>query len=155
MVGWIGRAISQISGSVGVSQSPSSEDVAKTLDHQASSVFDRVREMGLCVPNAYTYNCLLEAISKSNSSSVELVEARLKEMRDCGFHFDKFTLTPVLQVYCNTGKSERALSVFNEILFKLPPLIHDSLFFIDELNASIANEIFSITIVRELIDKFS
>jgi len=86
------------------------------LVDEASSVFDRVREMGLCVPNAYTYNCLLEAISKSNSSSVELVEARLKEMRDCGFHFDKFTLTPVLQVYCNTGKSERALSVFNEIL---------------------------------------
>ncbi|CAE6091284.1 unnamed protein product [Arabidopsis arenosa] len=86
------------------------------LVEEASSVFDRVREMGLCVPNAYTYNCLLEAISKSNSSSVELVEARLKEMRDCGFHFDKFTLTPVLQVYCNNGKSERALSVFNEIL---------------------------------------
>lgn len=83
------------------------------LVEEASFIFDRVREMGLCVPNAYTYNCLLEAISKSNSSSVE---ARLKEMRDCGFDFDKFTLTPVLQVYCNTGKSERALSVFNEIL---------------------------------------
>ncbi|XP_010423109.1 PREDICTED: putative pentatricopeptide repeat-containing protein At5g08310, mitochondrial [Camelina sativa] len=86
------------------------------LVEEASSVFDGVREMGLCVPNAYSYNCLLEAISKSNSSSVELVEARLNEMRDYGFHFDKFTLTPVLQVYCNTGKSESALSVFNEIL---------------------------------------
>ncbi|KAL1209780.1 putative pentatricopeptide repeat-containing protein [Cardamine amara subsp. amara] len=86
------------------------------LVEEASSVFDRIREMGLCVPNAYTYNCLLEAISKSNSSSVELVETKLKEMRDCGFHFDKFTLTPVLQVYCNTRNSERALSVFNEIL---------------------------------------
>lgn len=86
------------------------------LVEEASFVFDRVREMGLCVPNAYTYNCLLEAISKSNLSSVELVQAKLEEMRNCGFHFDKFTLTPVLQVYCNTGKSDRALSVFNEIL---------------------------------------
>ncbi|KAJ0233861.1 putative pentatricopeptide repeat-containing protein [Hirschfeldia incana] len=66
------------------------------LVEEASFVFDRVREMGLCVPNAYTYNCLLEAVSKS--SSVDLVERRLEEMRRCGFSFDKFTLTPVLQV---------------------------------------------------------
>ncbi|CAN6838712.1 unnamed protein product [Brassica oleracea] len=33
--------------------------------------------MGLCVPNEYTYNCLLEAISRSNSSLVDLVETRL------------------------------------------------------------------------------
>ncbi|XP_010522028.1 PREDICTED: putative pentatricopeptide repeat-containing protein At5g08310, mitochondrial [Tarenaya hassleriana] len=85
------------------------------LVEEASFVFDRVREMGICVPNVYTYNCLLEAFSKSSSSSIELVEMRLKEIRDCGFHFDKFTLTPVLQVYCNTGKFDRALSVFNEI----------------------------------------
>ncbi|CAN8256878.1 unnamed protein product [Cochlearia groenlandica] len=86
------------------------------LVEDASLVFDRSREMGLCVPNGYTYNCLLEAISKSRGSSVELVEERLNEMRDCGFDFDKFTLTPVLQVYCNTGNSDRALSVFDEIL---------------------------------------
>ncbi|VVB13696.1 unnamed protein product [Arabis nemorensis] len=86
------------------------------LVEEASFLFDRVREMGLCVPNAYTYNCLLEAISKSNSSSVDLVEAKLEEMRNCGFQFDKFTLTPVFQVYCSTGKADRAVSVFNEIL---------------------------------------
>ncbi|ESQ40774.1 hypothetical protein EUTSA_v10015588mg [Eutrema salsugineum] len=85
------------------------------LVEEASFVFDQIREMGLCVPNAYTYNCLLEAFSKSNSSSVDLVETKLEEMRNCGFHFDKYTLTPVLQVYCNTGNSEKALSVFNEI----------------------------------------
>ncbi|KAL0874726.1 hypothetical protein Bca101_024431 [Brassica carinata] len=84
------------------------------LVEEASFVFDRAREMGLCVPNAYTYNCLLEAVSKS--SSVDLVERRLEEMRRCGFLFDKFTLTPVLQVYCKAGEPERALSVFDEML---------------------------------------
>ncbi|CAH8364192.1 unnamed protein product [Eruca vesicaria subsp. sativa] len=84
------------------------------LVEEASFVFDRVREMGLCVPNVYTYNCLLEAVSKS--SSVDLVERKLEEMRRCGFRFDKFTLTPVLQVYCRSGEAERALSVFNEML---------------------------------------
>ncbi|KAF8099039.1 hypothetical protein N665_0254s0040 [Sinapis alba] len=84
------------------------------LVEEASFVFDRVREMGLCVPNVYTYNCLLEAVSKSSSSS--MVVMRLEEMRRCGFRFDKFTLTPVLQAYCNAGECERALSVFNEML---------------------------------------
>ncbi|KAF3501708.1 hypothetical protein F2Q69_00045239 [Brassica cretica] len=86
------------------------------LVEEASFVFDRAREMGLCVPNVYTYNCLLEAVSKSSSSSVELVEEKLEEMRRCGFDFDKYTLTPVLKVYCNAGEFERALSVFNEII---------------------------------------
>ncbi|KAJ4883210.1 Putative pentatricopeptide repeat-containing protein [Raphanus sativus] len=85
------------------------------LAEEASFVFDRAREMGLCVPNVYTYNCLLEAISKSRSSSVGLVEEKLEEMRRCGFDFDKYTLTPVLRVYCNAGEFERALSVFDEV----------------------------------------
>ncbi|WZZ22824.1 hypothetical protein YC2023_124211 [Brassica napus] len=86
------------------------------LVEEAIFVFDRAREMGLCVPNVYTYNCLLEAVSKSSLSSVELVEEKLEEMRRCGFDFDKYTLTPVLKVYCNAGEFERALSVFNEII---------------------------------------
>lgn len=81
------------------------------LVEEASFVFDRSTEMGLCVPNEYTYNCLLEAISRSNSSLVDLVETRLEEMRRFGFRFDKFTLTPVLQAYCNAGECERAQSL--------------------------------------------
>ena len=83
------------------------------LVEEANFLFDQVKMMGLCVPNSYTYNCLLEAISKSGS--IDLVEMRLKEMCDSGWAPDKYTLTSVLQAYCNARKFDKALSVFNEI----------------------------------------
>ncbi|XP_050226445.1 putative pentatricopeptide repeat-containing protein At5g08310, mitochondrial [Mercurialis annua] len=86
-----------------------------SLADEANFLFDQVKTMGLCIPNSYSYNCLLEAFSSSSSNCVDLVEMRLKEMRDHGFSFSKYTLTPVLQVYCNAGKFDEALNVFNEI----------------------------------------
>ncbi|KAL5828345.1 hypothetical protein ACOSQ3_017813 [Xanthoceras sorbifolium] len=83
------------------------------LVEEANMLFDQVQMMGLCSPNSYSYNCLLEAISKS--SSTDLVEMRLKEMRDFGWGYDKYTFTPLLQVYCNSRMFDKALSVFNEI----------------------------------------
>ncbi|CAI0416372.1 unnamed protein product [Linum tenue] len=83
------------------------------LVEEANSLFDQVQSEGLCFPNVYAYNCLLEAVSKSNC--VDLVDARLKEMSDRGFVFDKYTLTPVLQVYCNAGRFDKAFDVFNMI----------------------------------------
>ncbi|KAK3013639.1 hypothetical protein RJ639_009255 [Escallonia herrerae] len=83
------------------------------LIDEANVIFDHVRKVGSCVPNSYSYNCLLESISRSGS--VELIETRLKEMRDLGWEVDKYTLTPVLQCYCNAGKFGKALGVYNEI----------------------------------------
>ncbi|KAB1206310.1 hypothetical protein CJ030_MR7G011803 [Morella rubra] len=83
------------------------------LVEEANKFFDKVRTTGLCVPSNYSYNCLLEAISKIKA--VDLIEMRLKEMHNGGWKFDKYTLTPVLQVYCNAGKLEKALSVFNDM----------------------------------------
>ncbi|PHT58347.1 hypothetical protein CQW23_00710 [Capsicum baccatum] len=42
--------------------------------------------MGLCVPNSFTYNCLLDAISKGGD--VGLTELRLKEMCSYGWELD-------------------------------------------------------------------
>ncbi|KAK7343314.1 hypothetical protein VNO77_11966 [Canavalia gladiata] len=81
------------------------------LVQEANHLFDEMRMKGLCVPNDYCYNCLLEAISKSGS--VELMEMRLEEMKGFGWEFDKFTLTPVMQVYCNACRFDHALSVYN------------------------------------------
>ncbi|KAI4313233.1 hypothetical protein L6164_026226 [Bauhinia variegata] len=83
------------------------------LIEEANEFFDEVRLMGLCVPNNYSYNCLLEVLSKS--SSIDLLEMRLKEMRDMGWQFDKYTLTSILHAYCNSGKFEEALNVYNKI----------------------------------------
>ncbi|XP_028104705.1 putative pentatricopeptide repeat-containing protein At5g08310, mitochondrial [Camellia sinensis] len=83
------------------------------LVEEANLVFDQVKKMGLCVPNSYSYNCLLEAISKS--SSVDLIEKRLKEMHGSGWEPDKYTLTPLLQCYCKAGMFEKALDVFKSI----------------------------------------
>ncbi|XVE55084.1 hypothetical protein DITRI_Ditri03aG0132500 [Diplodiscus trichospermus] len=83
------------------------------LVDEANNLFDQVRRVGLCVPNGYSYNCLLEALSKSGL--IDLAEIRLKEMRVLGLEIDKYTLTPVLQVYCNAGHFDKALSVFNEM----------------------------------------
>ncbi|KAL1343186.1 hypothetical protein HN51_029610 [Arachis hypogaea] len=81
------------------------------LVDEANEVFDEMRLKGLCIPNDYCYNCLLEALSKSGS--VDLMEKRLNEMRRFGWEFDKFTLTPVMQAYCNSRRFEEALSVYN------------------------------------------
>ncbi|KAI6669440.1 hypothetical protein NL676_004325 [Syzygium grande] len=80
---------------------------------EANAMFDKVKQAGLCVPNSYSYNCLLEAIAKSEA--IELAEMRLKEMRDLGWDLDKYTLTSVLQIYCNMRKFDVALKVFNEM----------------------------------------
>lgn len=83
------------------------------LAEEANLLFDRVQQKGLCHPNSYSYNCLLEALSKSNL--IELVEMRFEQMRVLGWGYDKYTLTPLLQAYCNSGLFDKALSVFNEI----------------------------------------
>lgn len=70
-----------------------------------------MRKKGLCVPNDYSYNCLLEALSKSGD--VDLMEEKLEEMKGFGWEFDKFTLTPVMQAYCKARKFDRALRVFD------------------------------------------
>ncbi|KAL2939044.1 hypothetical protein RDABS01_022493 [Bienertia sinuspersici] len=84
------------------------------LVEEANLLFDQVREMGLCVPNSYSYNCLLETISKSSLSYQ--AEKRLDEMRNFGWMIDKYTMTPLLQVYCNAKDFDKALVVFNQML---------------------------------------
>ncbi|KAI3734236.1 hypothetical protein L6452_13701 [Arctium lappa] len=79
---------------------------------EANELFDYVKKSG-CVPNDYSYNKLLEAIAKSGS--VELMTARMSEMRDNGWEPNKDTLTTVLQCYFMAGKFERALEVFQQI----------------------------------------
>ncbi|KAG8379404.1 hypothetical protein BUALT_Bualt07G0085000 [Buddleja alternifolia] len=83
------------------------------LVKEANSLFDQVKISGLCVLNCYSYNCLLEAISKSGD--VGLLEYRFNEMRNLGLPIDKHALTPALQCYCNAGEFEKALIVFNEL----------------------------------------
>ncbi|XP_030526528.1 putative pentatricopeptide repeat-containing protein At5g08310, mitochondrial [Rhodamnia argentea] len=80
---------------------------------EANVMFDKVKQLGLCVPNSYSYNCLLEVIAKSDA--IELAEMRLKEMRDLGWDLDKYTLTSVLQIYCNSLKLDVALKIFDEM----------------------------------------
>lgn len=80
---------------------------------EANALFDEVKRLNLCVLNAYSYSCLLEAISKSGN--VDLIEFRLNEMRRLGLQLDKYALTPALQCYCNAGKFEQVLDVFNEM----------------------------------------
>ncbi|KAF8033221.1 hypothetical protein BT93_D1970 [Corymbia citriodora subsp. variegata] len=80
---------------------------------EANVMFDKVKQSGLCVPNSYSYNCLLEAIAKSDA--IELAEMRLKEMQNLGWDLDKYTLTSVLQIYCNMRKFDMALKVFDEM----------------------------------------
>ncbi|GAB4835304.1 hypothetical protein Ancab_000213 [Ancistrocladus abbreviatus] len=80
---------------------------------EANELFDQVRMRHLCVPNNYSYICLLEAISKSNL--IDVAEMRLNEMLNDGWQADKFVLTPMLQVYCNGGELEKAWNVFDQI----------------------------------------
>ncbi|XP_024021620.1 putative pentatricopeptide repeat-containing protein At5g08310, mitochondrial [Morus notabilis] len=86
------------------------------LVKEANILFDQVRTKGLCVPNAYSYACLFEVISKSGG--IDLLEMRLKEMMDSGLELDKYTLTPLLMAYCKVGKFDKALDVFNEMFEK-------------------------------------
>ncbi|KAL9995986.1 putative tetratricopeptide-like helical domain superfamily, pentacotripeptide-repeat region of PRORP [Helianthus debilis subsp. tardiflorus] len=79
---------------------------------EANEVFDHVKKMG-CVVNDYSYNALLEAVSKAGA--VELMAVRMSEMRDNGWKPDKYTLTSVLQCYCRAGMFENALDVFEQI----------------------------------------
>ncbi|RDX79771.1 putative pentatricopeptide repeat-containing protein, mitochondrial, partial [Mucuna pruriens] len=81
------------------------------LAQEAHHLFDEMRVKGLCVPNDYSYNCLLEALSKSGD--VDLMEVRLEEMKGFGWEFDKFTLTPVMQAYCKASRFDQALRVYN------------------------------------------
>ncbi|XP_047311471.1 putative pentatricopeptide repeat-containing protein At5g08310, mitochondrial [Impatiens glandulifera] len=83
------------------------------LVKEANALFDQVREVGLCVPNVYSYNCLLETFS--SSSSVDFLETRYREMCNLGYKPDKYTLTPVLRCYCNAGKFDKALQVLDII----------------------------------------
>ncbi|CAN4080883.1 unnamed protein product [Withania somnifera] len=83
------------------------------LVKEANELFDQMKRFGLCVPNSFTYNCLLDAISKGGD--VGLIELRLKEMCSYGWELDKYALTPVLHCYCNAGKFDTALVVFNEM----------------------------------------
>ncbi|KAL2482672.1 putative pentatricopeptide repeat-containing protein [Forsythia ovata] len=83
------------------------------LVREAIDLFDQVKSSRVCIPNSYSYNCLLEAISKSGD--VGLIELRLNEMRNLGWQIDKHALTPLLQCYCNGGEFEKALGVFNEM----------------------------------------
>ncbi|KAM3281321.1 putative pentatricopeptide repeat-containing protein, mitochondrial [Capsicum chacoense] len=83
------------------------------LVNEANELFDHMKRMGLCVPNSFTYNCLLDGISKGGD--VGLIELRLKEMCSYGWELDKYAYMPVLQCYCNARKFENALVVFNEM----------------------------------------
>ncbi|KAM7252156.1 hypothetical protein ACFE04_024039 [Oxalis oulophora] len=83
------------------------------LAKEANFMLDQVKIMGLCVPDSYSYCCLLETLAKS--SCVDLVELRLKEMRDESLSIDKYALTPVLQAYCNAGMFDKAVSTFDLI----------------------------------------
>ncbi|CAH9114578.1 unnamed protein product [Cuscuta epithymum] len=83
------------------------------LVEEAITLFDQLKSLGLCIPNMYTYSCLLEVIS--NSSNVLMMEMKLIEMSNQGWALDKYALTPVLRCYCNAGRFGNALSIFNQM----------------------------------------
>ncbi|KAK8968793.1 putative pentatricopeptide repeat-containing protein [Platanthera guangdongensis] len=83
------------------------------LAEDAGFVFDHAQDLS-CIPNSYTYNCFLEVLARTGT--VELLEMKFREMVEImGWVPDKYTLTSVLQSYCNTGKFDDALTVFNKI----------------------------------------
>ncbi|OAY63545.1 putative pentatricopeptide repeat-containing protein, mitochondrial [Ananas comosus] len=83
------------------------------LVEEAEHVFDHAGDLN-CVPNSYTYNCLLEVLGKAGR--VESSETRLREMmQGLGREPDKYTLTSVLQCYCNAGKFDAVLKTFNNM----------------------------------------
>ncbi|CAN6479781.1 unnamed protein product [Victoria cruziana] len=82
------------------------------LADEANYVFDQAG-MIHCVPSSYTYNCLLETLTKCRR--YDSIEVRLKEMFDSGLEADKFTLTAVLQAYCNSGRLIEAIGVLDRM----------------------------------------
>ncbi|XP_072962938.1 putative pentatricopeptide repeat-containing protein At5g08310, mitochondrial [Typha angustifolia] len=83
------------------------------LVEEAEFVFDHAGEMN-CIPNSYTYNCLLEVLGKAGQ--VESVETRFQEMvAESRREPDKYTLTAVLQCYCNRGMLEDVLQTINRM----------------------------------------
>ncbi|KAL0912878.1 hypothetical protein M5K25_016291 [Dendrobium thyrsiflorum] len=83
------------------------------LAEDAGFVFDHAKDLS-CIPNSYTYNCFLEVLARMGK--VELVETRFTEMVEVmGWEPDKYTLTSVLQSYCNAGKLDDVFRIFNEI----------------------------------------
>lgn len=83
------------------------------LVEEVQFVFDRASNLS-CVPNVYTYNCLLEVFAKAGH--IDLLEMRLQEMASRpGLEPDKFTLTSLLRCYCNVGKLDNAV----EILYRM------------------------------------
>ncbi|XP_020584392.1 putative pentatricopeptide repeat-containing protein At5g08310, mitochondrial [Phalaenopsis equestris] len=83
------------------------------LAEDAEFVFDHANDLS-CIPNSYTYNCFLEVLARTGK--VELVETRFREMVEVvGWEPDKYTLTSVLQSYCNSRKVDDALLIFNKI----------------------------------------
>ncbi|MQL85720.1 hypothetical protein Taro_018250 [Colocasia esculenta] len=85
------------------------------LIEEANYMFDNAEKLG-CVPNSYTFNCLLEGLAKSGM--VDMMESRLSQMSAHGMLVDKYTLTPILKTYCNAGKLECAMVVFDEFCGK-------------------------------------
>ncbi|GAA0184009.1 chaperone [Lithospermum erythrorhizon] len=83
------------------------------LVNEANFLFDEVKRLNLCTPNVYSYNCLLEAISKSGD--VCLIESRLNEMMGFNWVLDKYALTPLLYCYCQAGEFVKAIDVFNRM----------------------------------------
>jgi pentatricopeptide repeat protein len=83
------------------------------LVEEAQFVFDSASNLS-CVPNVYTYNCLLEVFAKAGH--VDFLELRLQEMKSRpGLKPDKFTLTSLLRCYCNVGRLDNAMEILDII----------------------------------------
>ncbi|CAN6347324.1 unnamed protein product [Urochloa humidicola] len=88
---------------------------AAGLPDTAARIFDAARTTLSCTPNSYTYNCLLNVLAKAGR--VADAEARLREMLVmCGDEsMDRYTLTSLLQCYCNAGRPDDANAVFQRM----------------------------------------
>ncbi|KAH7690281.1 TPR-like protein [Dioscorea alata] len=78
------------------------------LVDEAEFLFDHAEELS-CVPNLYTYNCLIEVLAKVGR--VRMVELRFREMKNP----DKYSFTAMLQAYCNAGMLDHVWRVFKEL----------------------------------------
>ncbi|KAG0457325.1 hypothetical protein HPP92_022482 [Vanilla planifolia] len=79
----------------------------------AGYLFDNAKHLS-CIPNSYTYNCFLEVLAKMGN--IQLVETRFTEMVEVmGWEPDRYTLTAILQSYCNAGELDCVLTIFNKI----------------------------------------
>ncbi|KAJ3680375.1 hypothetical protein LUZ60_016653 [Juncus effusus] len=83
------------------------------LVEEAQFVFENASKLS-CVPNIYTYNCLLEVLAKTGR--VDLMEPRFQEIDlRPDLKPDKYTYTSVLQCYCNARKLEKMLEIFDKM----------------------------------------